>query len=43
MKAWGDDRLSRGNLLEDMMTGEDLLSFAPLTKGADERPKGKVR
>ena len=29
MKSWGIDGLSRGNLMEGMMAGEDLLSFIP--------------
>ena len=42
MKAWGVDRLSRCNLLEGMMSGEDLLSFIPLVEGANEQSQGKV-
>ena len=38
----GVDGLSRGDLLEGMMAGEDPLTFVPLTKGADKRSKGKV-
>ena len=39
MKAWGVDGLSRGNLLEGTMDGEDPLSFIPLSEGANKRSK----
>ena len=42
MKAWGVDGLSRGDLLDGMMAGENRLSFVLLVKGADERSDGKV-
>ena len=42
IKAWGVDGLSRGYLLEGMMAGQDLLSFIPLSEGANERSKGRV-
>ena len=42
MKTWGVDGLSRGELLEGMMSGEDPLSFIPMAKGANERSQGKV-
>ena len=42
MKAWGIHGLSRGNLLEGIMAGEDPLSFVSLADGADKRFKGKV-
>ena len=42
-KAWGVDGLSRGGLLEGIMSGEDPRSLVPLAKGADKRPEGKVR
>jgi hypothetical protein len=37
MKWQGSDGLSRGNLLEGVMTGEDMLSYVPLHKCALER------
>ena len=42
MKAWGVYGLSRGDLLEGMMAGEDPLSFIPLSEGIIERSKGRV-
>ena len=42
MKALGVDGLSRVDLLEGMMAGDDPLSFAPLARGADKRTNGKV-
>lgn len=42
MKAWGVDGLSRGDLLDGMMAGENPLSFIPLALGADERAEGRV-
>ena len=43
MKACGEGGLSRGDLLEGMMAGEDLLLLVPLAKGANGRSEGKVR
>ena len=37
MKSWGIDGLSRGDLMEGMMTGKDPLSFIPLAAGANKR------
>ena len=42
MKACGVDGLSRRDLLEGVMVGEDALMFAPLAKVADERSDGKA-
>jgi hypothetical protein len=42
MKATGVDGLSRGDLMEGMMAGEDPMSFLPFDQGADERSDGKV-
>ena len=42
MKVWGVDGLSRGDLLDGIMTGEDPLSFATLAKGTDKRSEEKV-
>ena len=42
MKAWGVEGLSRGDLLEGMISGEDPFSFIPLAEGANERLQGKV-
>ena len=42
MKALGLEGLSRGDLLEGMMEGEDPLTFILLTKGANERSQGRV-
>ena len=42
MKATGVDGLSRGDLMEGMMAGEDPMSFLPFDEGADERSRGKV-
>ena len=42
MKAWGEDGLSIGHLLEGMMAGQDLLLFIPVSEGANERFKGRV-
>jgi len=42
MKEWGVDGLSRGDLLEGMMSGLDPLLFIPLSEGANERSSGKV-
>ena len=42
MKASGVYGLSRGDLTEGMMAGEDPLSYIPFHKGADERSDGKV-
>ena len=40
MKLQGSDGLSRGNLLEGVMTGKDILSYIPLAKTAlDRSPK----
>ena len=43
MKAWGVDGLSRADLLDGMMAGEDPLSFIPLDKGAGQRSEGRVQ
>jgi hypothetical protein len=40
MKASGVDGLSRGDLTEGMMAGEDPLSFIPLNRGADDLSGG---
>ena len=40
MKWQGSDGLSRGNLLEGVMKGADMLSYIPLHKTALERSKG---
>jgi hypothetical protein len=37
MKLQGSDGLSRGNLLEGVMTGKDILSYIPLAETAIER------
>jgi hypothetical protein len=42
MKASGVDGLSRGDLTEGMMGGQDPLSFIPFHLGADERSNGFV-
>ena len=42
VKAWGVNGLSRGDLLEGMMAGQDLLSFIPLLEGVIEKSKGRV-
>ena len=42
MKASGVDGLSRGDLMEGMMGGQDPLSFIPFNLGADERSNGLV-
>ena len=42
MKAWRVDGLSRGDLLEGMIDGKDLLLFIPLSEGANERSKGRM-
>ena len=42
MKACGVDGLSRGDLLEGMMTGSNPLAFVPLNEGANERAAGQV-
>lgn len=42
MKEWGVDGLSRGDLLEGMMAGNDPLSYIPLHKDANERSEGSV-
>ena len=42
MKAMGVDGLSRGDLLDGMMAGQDPLSFVPLSLDADERSGGLV-
>jgi hypothetical protein len=42
MKASGVDGLSRGDLTEGMMGGQDPLSFIPFHLGADERSNGLV-
>jgi hypothetical protein len=42
MKASGVGGLSRGDLTEGMMAGEDPLSYIPFHNGADERSGGKV-
>ena len=39
MKAWGVDGLSRGDLLEGMMAGQDPLSFIPLSEEPIKGPK----
>jgi len=43
MKESGMDVLSRGDLLEGMMTGKDPLSFLPLDKGAGQHSRGRVQ
>ena len=42
MKAWGVDGLSRDDILEGMMAGEDPLSFIPLSEGANEGSQGRI-
>ena len=42
MKRAGIDSLSRGYLLEGMMTGQNLLKFIPLNESDDERSGGQV-
>ena len=42
MKASGVDGLSRGDLTEGMMGGQDPLSYIPFHRGADERSNGLV-
>ena len=43
LKSWGVDGLSRGDLLEGMMGGQDPLSFIPLAVGANGSSGGRVR
>ncbi|KAL7527171.1 hypothetical protein ACHAXR_001836 [Thalassiosira sp. AJA248-18] len=44
MKSWGVDGLSRGDLLDGMMDGQDPLSFISLAEeGANERSGGHVK
>jgi hypothetical protein len=43
MKEMGIDGLSRGDLMDGMMGGQDPLSFFPFDEGANERSKGKVK
>ena len=42
MKALGVGVLSRGDLLEGMIAGDDPLSFDPLAKRANKRSEGMV-
>jgi hypothetical protein len=42
MKVSGVDGLSRGDLMEGMMTGRNPLSFVPFNRGVDERSGGQV-
>ena len=42
MKASGVDGLSRGDLTEGLMGGQDPFSFIPFHLGADERSRGAV-
>ncbi len=42
MKSWGIDGLSREELIEGMMGGQDPLSFIPLYEGADDHSNGRV-
>ena len=42
MKASGVDGLSRGDLTEGMMGGQDPLSFIPFHLGADEQSNGFI-
>ena len=42
MKQASIERLSRGDLLEGMMTGQNSLDFIPLNESADERSGGRV-
>lgn len=43
MKRMGIDGLSRGDLMEGMMAGQDPLSFFPFDEGANDRSGGKVK
>ena len=43
MKLQGSDGLSRGNLLEGVMTGKDILSYIPLAQTALERSPKLIR
>ena len=43
MKSWGIDGLSRGDLMEGMMAGNDPLLFIPLAEGANQRSSGAVK
>ena len=42
MKAWGVDVLSRGDLLEGMMAGENPLLFVSLARVSDKRYNERV-
>jgi hypothetical protein len=42
MKALGGNGLSRGDLTEGMMAGQDPLLFVPFNKGANDRSGGWV-